>query len=329
MRASTLRSRRPSGSAGARSGRPTTCCPTHAAERTTTPPSTTRWPRSRTLAGRTPRIRLWHQRARRADAQRGRAGQDAGHHRHSVRRPAHGRRRHRLERDRVRQHRAGRSVPRPRRLPRRVDPRLAPPVERFDRAVPRPLSIVRRVRVRAAAGTGRRLPIVVGGKVRGRHSAGGLSRGRLPLLGYVTGRLRWLRGGRACRGSRGGTGRAAPPGTLPGHLRRAGVGVHALAGSADEMVADVAAFRDAGVQHITVDLRENDPERVVAAMERFDREVVRPALADEAAGSRRPGTRRGRAATIEPGHAPRDGASAHGSCCRRRRRGDPGRAANG
>jgi probable F420-dependent oxidoreductase len=52
-----------------------------------------------------------------------------------------------------------------------------------------------------------------------------------------------------------------------------------LHGSAEEMLADVAALREAGVSHITVDLRENDPARVVAAMERFDREIVRPALA--------------------------------------------------
>ena len=56
-------------------------------------------------------------------------------------------------------------------------------------------------------------------------------------------------------------------------------GFFALAGSAEEMLAEVAAFRRIGVTHITVDLRENDPDRVVAAMERFDRDVVRPALA--------------------------------------------------
>ena len=56
-------------------------------------------------------------------------------------------------------------------------------------------------------------------------------------------------------------------------------GFFALAGSGEQMVAQVAAFRAVGVSHITVDLRENDPDRAVAAMERFDRDVVRPALA--------------------------------------------------
>ena len=56
-------------------------------------------------------------------------------------------------------------------------------------------------------------------------------------------------------------------------------GFFALAGSGEQMVAQVAAFRAIGVSHITVDLRENDPDRAVAAMERFDRDVVRPALA--------------------------------------------------
>lgn len=56
-------------------------------------------------------------------------------------------------------------------------------------------------------------------------------------------------------------------------------GFFALSGSPEDMLVEVAAFRTAGVSHITVDVRENDPERVVAAMERFDREIVRPALA--------------------------------------------------
>jgi probable F420-dependent oxidoreductase len=53
-------------------------------------------------------------------------------------------------------------------------------------------------------------------------------------------------------------------------------GSFALAGSSEQMRAEVVRFNDLGVSHITVDLRENDPDRVVAAMERFDREVVAP-----------------------------------------------------
>lgn len=56
-------------------------------------------------------------------------------------------------------------------------------------------------------------------------------------------------------------------------------GPYALAGSTEQMLADIAAYRKLGVSHVCVDLRETDPDRVVAAMERFDREVVRPALA--------------------------------------------------
>jgi probable F420-dependent oxidoreductase len=47
-----------------------------------------------------------------------------------------------------------------------------------------------------------------------------------------------------------------------------------LSGSADELVAGVRAYRDAGVSELILDLREFEPERVVAAIERFDREVV-------------------------------------------------------
>jgi probable F420-dependent oxidoreductase len=58
-------------------------------------------------------------------------------------------------------------------------------------------------------------------------------------------------------------------------------GFFALTGSTDEMLADVRAFREEGVTHIAVDLRETDPDRVVVAMERFDREVVAQVAADD------------------------------------------------
>jgi probable F420-dependent oxidoreductase len=47
-----------------------------------------------------------------------------------------------------------------------------------------------------------------------------------------------------------------------------------LGGSADQMAAGVRAYRDAGVTELIVDVREYEPDRVAAAIERFDREVV-------------------------------------------------------
>jgi probable F420-dependent oxidoreductase len=47
-----------------------------------------------------------------------------------------------------------------------------------------------------------------------------------------------------------------------------------LGGSADEIVAGVKAYRDAGVTEMIVDVREVEPQAVAAAIERFDREVV-------------------------------------------------------
>lgn len=62
-------------------------------------------------------------------------------------------------------------------------------------------------------------------------------------------------------------------------------GFYALAGSPEEMVADVEAFRRAGVGHVLVDIREIEPDRVVRAMERFDREVVAATRADTGAAA--------------------------------------------
>jgi len=50
--------------------------------------------------------------------------------------------------------------------------------------------------------------------------------------------------------------------------------VPVLSGSPEQMRADVDAFRDSGVRLVCVDLREVDPERVVAAIERFHRDVA-------------------------------------------------------
>jgi alkanesulfonate monooxygenase SsuD/methylene tetrahydromethanopterin reductase-like flavin-dependent oxidoreductase (luciferase family) len=55
------------------------------------------------------------------------------------------------------------------------------------------------------------------------------------------------------------------------HAGRGGAG---LAGTADEIISQVRAYRDAGVEHLALDFRETDPEAVAAAIERFQREVV-------------------------------------------------------
>ena len=58
------------------------------------------------------------------------------------------------------------------------------------------------------------------------------------------------------------------------HFDRSAAGTVGLAGSPEQMVAAVEAYRDAGVNELIVDVREFEPEKVVAAIERFDREVV-------------------------------------------------------
>jgi probable F420-dependent oxidoreductase len=47
-----------------------------------------------------------------------------------------------------------------------------------------------------------------------------------------------------------------------------------IAGSPDEMVAELRRFAELGVAHLGVTFGETAPERVVAAMERFDRTVL-------------------------------------------------------
>lgn len=51
-------------------------------------------------------------------------------------------------------------------------------------------------------------------------------------------------------------------------------GPSTLSGSPEVMARDVRAYRDAGVEHLAIDVRETDPDAVTAAIERFDREVV-------------------------------------------------------
>jgi alkanesulfonate monooxygenase SsuD/methylene tetrahydromethanopterin reductase-like flavin-dependent oxidoreductase (luciferase family) len=49
---------------------------------------------------------------------------------------------------------------------------------------------------------------------------------------------------------------------------------YVLAGSLEQMVAEVNAFADVGVSHLAVDFAETDPDKAVALIERFDAEVV-------------------------------------------------------
>ena len=55
---------------------------------------------------------------------------------------------------------------------------------------------------------------------------------------------------------------------------RSGRGAAGLAGSVDEIIDQVRAYRDAGVEHLALDFRETDPDAVAAAIERFQGEVV-------------------------------------------------------
>jgi alkanesulfonate monooxygenase SsuD/methylene tetrahydromethanopterin reductase-like flavin-dependent oxidoreductase (luciferase family) len=49
---------------------------------------------------------------------------------------------------------------------------------------------------------------------------------------------------------------------------------YTLAGSPAEMLAEVHAFRDAGVTHLALDFWQTDATEIVRNMERFDREVI-------------------------------------------------------
>jgi probable F420-dependent oxidoreductase len=51
-------------------------------------------------------------------------------------------------------------------------------------------------------------------------------------------------------------------------------GVSVLSGSADEMLEQVGAYRDAGTEHLALDFGEVDADAVAQAIERFDREVI-------------------------------------------------------
>jgi 2-iminoacetate synthase ThiH len=49
---------------------------------------------------------------------------------------------------------------------------------------------------------------------------------------------------------------------------------YALAGSPDEMLAELRAFRELGVEELAFSFGETDAERARNAIERFDRDVL-------------------------------------------------------
>ena len=49
---------------------------------------------------------------------------------------------------------------------------------------------------------------------------------------------------------------------------------YVLAGTPEQMVAEIQAFADVGASHLAVDFAETNTEKAVALIERFDAEVV-------------------------------------------------------
>lgn len=121
---------------------------------------------------------------------------------------------------------------------------------------------------------GAAVPIFVGGKdPRALYRAGALADGYqssgLAAAGYPAMRD-------AVREAAKAAGRPDPrfQARCPVYFDRSAPGAVGLAGSPEQMVAGVKAYRDTGVTELIVDLREYEPGPVVAAIERFDREVV-------------------------------------------------------
>ena len=47
-----------------------------------------------------------------------------------------------------------------------------------------------------------------------------------------------------------------------------------LAGTPDQMIAEIRSFEDVGTSHLAFDFAETDPDECVRLMERFDSEVL-------------------------------------------------------
>ena len=159
------------------------------------------------------------ERDRRAAAQRGGPRQGARDARFVERRPGDRRGRHRLERARVREPGCRRPLPCPRRIPRRDDPLVAPPVVGGDRAIPGSLPHDRGLRVRSVA-----RPVAVADRHRGPRRAGAPAsrrpRRRLPLELDRAGGVREAARAHRDRGQRGWTPDARALGARARRVRR-------------------------------------------------------------------------------------------------------------
>jgi probable F420-dependent oxidoreductase len=121
---------------------------------------------------------------------------------------------------------------------------------------------------------GANLPVIVGG-----HSPAALRRAGMLGDGYQSSST-----GPEAYGQRVPLIRAAAVGAgrpMPALAARVSVedgapggGGYRLSGSPADMLAEVRAFAGLGVEHLAVGFEPREPERYVAAMERFDREVA-------------------------------------------------------
>jgi probable F420-dependent oxidoreductase len=122
-----------------------------------------------------------------------------------------------------------------------------------------------------------RLPVLVGGK-----SEPAFERAGLLGDGYHSGQIGPSEFGRRAQLVMAVASKAGRP--SPQLSARVGVrfgpppasGRYRLAGDPTQMLGDVNAFAAAGCQQLVVAFGENDPERVVAAVERFHEDVVEP-----------------------------------------------------
>ncbi len=121
---------------------------------------------------------------------------------------------------------------------------------------------------------GAALPIVVGGRSDAAlRRAGGLADG---YHSTGTSPAQFVERAAAVRAAAEAAGRPAPAFSARCRVffdEPAGQ-MYALAGTPEAMRADIDAFAAAGAGLIVVDLRQVDPERLVAAMERFGRDVA-------------------------------------------------------
>jgi probable F420-dependent oxidoreductase len=130
-----------------------------------------------------------------------------------------------------------------------------------------------------------RIPVLIGGK-----SERAFERAGLLGDGYHSGQIGPSEFGRRALLVQAVASKAGRP--KPQLSARVGVrfgpppasGRYRLAGDPAQMVGDVNAFAAAGCQQLVVAFGENDPDRVVAAVQRFHEDVVEPTRQQFAAG---------------------------------------------